>query len=76
MEDMFVHGNLHLVGRDVPFTELHDDGIMIHVKGDVFFHTIDDDFIFSKEDVCIENVFDKYKIRDIIAYSTHENFKE
>jgi len=74
---MFIKGNLHLTGRDVPFTELHEDGITVYVKEDVFIHPEDDDnFMYSQKDVCIENIFDKYKIRDIIAYSTHENLKD
>lgn len=77
MEDIFVYGDLHLAGGcDIPLSELHKDGITIYVKGDVYFHSIDDEFIYKKEDMCIENAFEKYPIRDIIAYSTHEKLEK
>ena len=79
MKDLFIKGNLHLPNDKNEFLfladQLTDSGITIHVKGDVYFHNMDDDFIFSKDDRCIENIFTKYKIKDIIAYSTHEKLK-
>jgi len=75
MKDLFIKGNLHIPAGNLWHSPLYDDGITIYVKGDVFFHTIDDDFIFSKDDMCIENAFEKYHIKDIIAYSAHEKLK-
>ena len=72
MEDILINGNLHIY--DVLLNQFKPEGTTIHVEGDVFIHQKEDDFIYPKTDTFIENLFEKYDVMDIIAYSA--KFKE
>jgi hypothetical protein len=72
MEEILINGNLHIY--DALWTDFKPKGIIIHVKGDVFVHQKEDDFIYPKTDTFIENLFEKYDVKDIILYSA--KFKE
>jgi len=72
MKELLIKGNLHIY--DVLLEQFKPDGIEVHVEGDVFFHQKEDDFIYPSSDKFIDNIFDKYNIKDIIAYSA--KFKE
>ena len=67
---IFIRGNLYITD-DLYTSELHENGIAIHVRKDVIFKCNYED-IKSKmddDDVFIEGLFDKFRIRDVIAYS-------
>jgi len=67
--NIYIKGDLHLdVPMDASF--LKSEGLTFHVRGDIFFHPKDDDFIFGEDDVCIEDIFDKLNVVDFITYST------
>lgn len=66
-KEILIKGNLHIY--DVLLTDFNPDGIEVHVEGDVFFHQKEDDFVYPSSDKFIENIFDKYDIKDIICYS-------
>ena len=68
MEEILINGNLHIY--DVLLEQFKPEGVIIHVEGDVFIHQKEDDFIYPATDTFIENVFKKYDVKDIIAYST------
>lgn len=67
MEDLLIKGNLHIY--DALWNSFKPDGILIHVEKDVFIHRKEADFIYPQTDMFIEDVFEKYNVRDIIAYS-------
>jgi len=67
MEDLLITGNLHIY--DILLTDFNPKGIEVHVEGDVFLHQKEDDFTYPESDRFIENIFDKYDVKDIIAYS-------
>ena len=69
-ENIFIKGNLHVTSEKYPSEpELKPTGVVFHVKEDVFFHHKDDDFIYPQSDTFIEDIFNKYDVKDIIAFS-------
>jgi len=70
--EILITGNLHIY--DVPWSVFKSQGIIVHVEGDVIIHRKEDDFVYPKTDTFIDNLFDKYDVKDIIAYS--QKFKE
>ena len=69
MKDIYVFGKLHVITDTLRF-ELHNEGIEIHVKEDVIFHTNPNDVIILQGgDQIMEDLFNKQKVRNIIAYS-------
>jgi len=69
MEDIFIFGKLHVILQTEDIT-MYDNGITIHVKGDVIFHQNPNDVIILEGgDQIIEDIFDKYKICNLIAFS-------
>ena len=71
-KELLVSGNLHIY--DALWNDFKPEGTTIHVEGDVFIHRKEDDFIYPKTDRFIENLFEEYDVKDIIAYSV--KFKE
>ena len=69
MEDkeILISGNLHIY--NALWTDFKADGVVVHVEGDVFVHQEDDDFTYPKTDTFIENLFEKYDVKDIIYRS-------
>ena len=67
MEEILVNGNLHIY--DALWSDFKPEGIIVHVEGDLFVHRKEDDFIYPTTDRFIENLFEEYDVKDIIAYS-------
>jgi hypothetical protein len=72
MKEFLVNGNLHIY--DVLWSAFKPEGIIVHVEGDLFVHRKEDDFIYPATDKFMENLFEEYDVKDIIAYSG--KFKE
>ena len=66
--NILIKGNLYLNDDYVP-SKLSENGITIHVKEDVYFFINIKEIELKDDDVFIEEIFDKLKIKDIIAYS-------
>jgi len=73
-KEILVKGNLHIY--DALWNQFKPEGTTIHVEGDVFIHQKEDDFIYPATDTFIEDVFEKYDVKDIIAYSAKFNEKK
>jgi len=66
-KEILIDGNLHIY--DALWSQFKPEGTTIHVEEDVFIHRNEDDFIYPATDTFIEDVFEKYDVKDIIAYS-------
>jgi hypothetical protein len=64
--NIFIKGNLY-VTDDMNHTLLKENGLVFHVKGDVIF--LADSTKLEKDDVFIDGIFEKFNVRDIIAFS-------
>jgi len=67
MKEILVSGNLHIY--DVPWSAFKEEGVIVHVEGDVFVHQKEDDFIYPVTDTFMENLFEDHDVKDIIGYS-------
>ena len=67
MEEILVNGNLHIY--DALWSDFKPEGIIVHVEKELFVHRKEDDFIYPTTDRFIENLFEEYDVKDIIAYS-------
>jgi hypothetical protein len=68
--NIYIKGNLYLTD-DMNHTLLKENGLVFHVKGDVYFLS-DDKIKLTENDVFINGIFEKFNVRDIIAFSTFE----
>ena len=66
-KEIFIKGNLHIY--DALWNDFKSEGVIIHVEKDVFIHKKEDDFIYPQSDTFIEDIFNKYDVKDIIAFS-------
>lgn len=68
--NVYIKGNLHL-DCYANIIELKKDGLIFHAGKDVFFHDKKDinNIIFGEDDVLIEDIFEKFDVKDIIAFS-------
>ena len=66
-KEILVKGNLHIY--DALWSQFKEEGVIIHVEGDVFIHRKEDDFTYPASDKFMENLFEEYDVVDIIAYS-------
>lgn len=62
--NIHINGNLYITDTCDP-TQLSDEGIMIFVK-DCIFNSNKKDIILMDNDVFIENLFDKLKVKNIV----------
>ena len=69
--NIFIKGNLY-VTDNMNGTLLKENGLVFHVKGDVIFSSEHDKVKLEKNDVFINGIFEKFSVRDIIAFSTLE----
>lgn len=67
-KNIFIKGELHTYSP-MDASLLKEEGVTFHVKGKVYFHPIDDDFIYDKDDMFVEDIFKEYDVKDIIAFS-------
>lgn len=67
-KNVYIKGNLHL-NAEMTTKHLKKDGLVFHVSEDVIFHEKDDDFTCGPDDTFIENIFEKFNVKDIIAFS-------
>lgn len=72
--NIYIKGDLHVTSdKVVTEPELKPEGIVFHVRGDVHFHQINDEVVYSEDDVFIEDIFNQFSVKDIIACSTVNN---
>jgi hypothetical protein len=69
--NIFIKGNLYLTD-DMNPSLLSKNGLMVHVRKDVFFLCNYDKIELADDDVFIENIFEKMAVKDIIAFSVKE----
>lgn len=67
--NIYIKGNLY-TNHPLDGRQLMDDGLTFHVHKDVVFYTNKDDVKLDEDDVYIEDIFDKFDIKDIIAFDT------
>ena len=69
--NIYIKGDLHVTSdKLITEPELKPEGVVFHVRGDVYFHDIADEVVYSENDVFIEDIFNIFNVKDIIAYST------
>ena len=66
--NILIKGNLYLTEDCIPL-KLSKDGIVIHVKEDVYFLSDINTIEMKEDDVFIEDVYNKLQPKDIIAFS-------
>ena len=72
--NIYIKGDLHVTSESNPTEpELKPEGVVFHVRGDVHFHDITDEVVYSEDDVFIEDIFKKFSVKDIIACSRKNN---